>query len=326
MYDNYLFGLGQGLQAGLAVSVLIAWLTGTGRRGPLRPVLAGAAAAVCWWSAAGLAVEFGSAGLTARAAELVGGVTAVAAAAMAGRLVLRLALRPERDRPGRDRPWERGALFATVFLLVGREGLDSAVFGWSALRSAADPQGSAAPPLLLLLGAATAGALCLLVPRAVTRLPRARLLPWTVGVLATVTAGVLGSGVRRLQEARLLPGAEESAFDLGSVLPADSWYGVVSTAVLGTPPDPTDLQFTVWALCLVPALALPLAPVGFGRSAGGEGKTTDEKADSGERSASTRRPGPDPAGAGGRGGAGADGERLCDGPRRAGRGALGDEG
>ncbi|GAA2252583.1 FTR1 family protein [Streptomyces amakusaensis] len=324
MFDNYLFGLGQGIAAGLAVCVLIGCLIRTGRRESPYPLLLGAGVAVLGSLGAGFALEFGtrSPGLTFEAAEVLGGLLAIAAAGAAARLVLRMT-------HGELGAARRG-LFAAGLLLVGREGVESARFAWSAVRSAIDPDGSAAPLALLLLGAVTAVGLCLPALRAVRRLPAARCLPWTAGLLAMAAAGMLGSGVRRLQEARLLPGASDKAYDLGSALPPDSWYGTLLTAVVGVPADPTFVQFSVWALCLVPALVLPGAPVGFGRSAGGEEKTTDEKADSGEKAARARPAGPDPDAVGRPGGAGADtgadGDRLCDGPRGAGRGAGRDGG
>jgi high-affinity iron transporter len=133
-------------------------------------------------------------------------------------------------------------------------------------------------------------------------------------MLVVVAAGVPADGVHDLQEARFLGGPADTAFDVSSTVPPDSWYGTLVKGVFTFQPNPTVLQVTVWALYLIPTLGLFLAPVGFGRSVGvEEQKATDEKAGAG--------------GDGARGDDGAvpDGERVRDGARRTGSRPVGDE-
>lgn len=138
-------------------------------------------------------------------------------------------------------------------------------------------------------------------------------------MLVQVAAGVPAYGVHDPQEARFLGGLADKAFDIGATIPPDSWYGTLLKGVFNFQPNPTVLQVTVWALYLVPVLALFLAPVGFGRSVGvEEQKATDEKAGSGGEARDGAR--------GGDGAGDADGERVRDGARRAGGRAGGDEG
>ncbi|MGC5410527.1 iron transporter, partial [Streptomyces sp. DT225] len=116
-----------------------------------------------------------------------------------------------------------------------------------------------------------------------------------------------------------LGGLRNRAFDISSTIPPDSWYGTLLKGTFNFQPDPTVLQLTVWVLYLVPALALFLSPVGFGRSV-----ATDQKA----RKAADGKSEAGTAGGGTRGGDGAepDGERVRDGARRAGSRTGGDEG
>ena len=72
MFGNYLIGLREGLEAGLVVCILIAYLVKTGRRDALRPVWAGIAIACTISLAFGAALEFGSQELTFEAQEALG--------------------------------------------------------------------------------------------------------------------------------------------------------------------------------------------------------------------------------------------------------------
>ncbi|MFI1888259.1 FTR1 family protein [Streptomyces jumonjinensis] len=319
MFDTYLFGLSQGLAAFLAVALLLARPVAAGRRAAACPVLYGCGAAVVLAGGFGFALEFASQGLTFRARELLGGALSVGAAALLTGALTALV----RGGPGAA---GRRLLFAVAFAAVVRDGTDTALFTWSAVRSALDGQGSAGPLALVLLGFATAAGLAYPVVTSV----RSRALAY--GALAVLAGGALAHGAGRWQSAGAgtadgSGGWAAVAFDLTAAVPPDSWYGAPLTAVLGLPPDPTVLQCAVWGLYTVPALVRTLAPVGFGRSAGGEEKATDEKADSGGNAVRARPPGPYGDGRRGDGdGAGPDGGRMCDRPRGGGGGPLGDEG
>ncbi|MEE1753234.1 iron uptake transporter permease EfeU [Streptomyces sp. SP18CS02] len=318
MFGNYLIGLREGLEAGLVVCILIAYLVKTDRRDALKPVWTGIGIAVGVALAFGCALEFGSQELTFEAQELLGGSLSIVAVGLVTWMVfwMRRAARSLRaELHGRLDTALRmgtGALVATAFLAVGREGLETALFVWASVRAATDDAGSGGPLAAVLLGIATAIVLCRLFYRGTLRLDLARFFRWTGGFLVVVAAGVLAYGVHDLQEARFLGGLADKAFDISTTIPPDSWYGTLLKGVFNFQPDPTVLQVTVWALYLVPTLALFLAPVGFGRSVGvEEQKATDEKAGSG--GGSSRDKAGD--GSGGDDGAGPDGQRLRDGAR-----------
>ncbi|NUK08508.1 FTR1 family protein [Streptomyces lunaelactis] len=325
MFGNYLIGLREGLEASLVVCILIAYLVKTGRRDALRPIWIGIGVAVAISLGFGFALEFGSQELTFEAQELLGGSLSIVAVCLVTWMVfwmrrtarhLRSELHGKLDAALR---MGTGALVATAFLAVGREGLETALFVWASVRASSD--GSSAPLVGVLLGIATAMLLGWLFYRGALRINLAKFFTWTGGMLVIVAAGVLAYGVHDLQEARFLGGLADKAFNITATIPPDSWYGTLLKGVFNFQPDPTILQVTVWALYLIPTLGLFLAPVGFGRSVGvKEQKATDEKAESGGKSA--------PGGDGVRGDDGAvlDGERVRDGARGAGSRTGGDEG
>lgn len=326
MFGNYLIGLREGLEAGLVVCILIAYLVKTERRDALRPVWTGIGVAVALSLGFGSILEYGSQELTFEAQELLGGSLSIVAVCLVTWMVFwmrRTARHLEAELHGKLDAALRmgtGALVATAFLAVGREGLETALFVWASVRAATDESNSTQEPLIgVLHGIATAIVLAWLFYRGALRIDLAQFFTWTGGMLVVVAAGVLAYGVHDVQEARFLGGLADKAFDVSATIPPDSWYGTLLKGVFNFQPNPTVLQVTVWALYLIPALGLFLAPVGFGRSVRvEEQKATDEKAGSGEGES---------GGDGARGDDGAvpDGERLRDGARGAGSRPVGDE-
>ncbi|GHJ93706.1 iron transporter [Streptomyces sp. NE5-10] len=286
MFGNYLIGLREGLEASLVVCILIAYLVKTGRRDALKPIWAGIGVAVGIALAFGAGLEFGSQELTFEAQELLGGSLSILAVVLVTWMVfwmkktarhLRAELHGKLDAA---LAMGTGALVATAFLAVGREGLETALFVWASVRASSD--GSHAPLLGVLLGLLTAVLLGWLFYRGALRINLAKFFTWTGGMLVVVAAGVLAYGVHDLQEARFLGGLADKAFDVSATVPPDSWYGTLLKGVFNFQPDPTVLQVTVWALYLIPTLALFLAPIGSGPSVRVEKqKATDEKAEAG---------------------------------------------
>ncbi|MCX2179516.1 FTR1 family protein [Streptomyces sp. SKN60] len=270
MFGNYLIGLREGLEASLVVCILIAYLVKTGRRDALRPIWIGIGVAVGLALAFGAGLEFGSQELTFEAQELLGGSLSILAVVLVTWMVFwmrRTARHLRAELHGRlDAALQMGtgALVATAFLAVGREGLETALFVWASVRASSD--GTYAPLAGVVLGLLTAVLLGWLFYRGALKINLAKFFTWTGGMLVVVAAGVLAYGVHDLQEARFLGGLENKAFDISATIPPDSWYGTLLKGVFNFQPDPTVVQITVWALYLIPTLAIFLAPVGSGPS------------------------------------------------------------
>jgi high-affinity iron transporter len=140
---------------------------------------------------------------------------------------------------------------------VGREGLETSLFLWSAVQST----GQSTQPLVgAALGLLTAVLLGWLFYRGAVRINLAKFFRWTGALLVIVAAGVLAYGVHDLQEAGILPGLNTLAFDISGAVPADSWYGTLLRGTINLTPQTTVLQAVVWVLYVVPVLALFLRP------------------------------------------------------------------
>ncbi|MGW4907660.1 iron uptake transporter permease EfeU [Streptomyces sp. NPDC004270] len=282
MFSNYLIGLREGLEASLVVCILIAYLVKTERRDALRPIWIGIAVAVLIAMGFGCALEFGSQELTFQAQEALGGSLSIVAVGLVTWMVFwmrRTARHLKAELHGRldaALAMGTGALVATAFLAVGREGLETALFVWASVHAASD--GTPRPLIGVALGLATAVLLGWLFYRGALRINLAKFFTWTGGMLVVVAAGVLAYGFHDLQEADWIPGLTNQAFDISGTIPPDSWYGTLLKGVFNFQPDPTVLQVTVWLLYLVPTLVLFFAPVGFG-SGKGKVKAPDDAPD-----------------------------------------------
>lgn len=264
MFGNYLIGLREGLEASLVVCILIAYVVKTGRRDALRPIWTGVGAAVLLALVFGSALEFGSQEMTFKAQEALGGSLSIIAVALVTWMVFwmrKTARYLAKELHGRLDAALRmgtGALVATAFLAVGREGLETSLFVWASVHAASD--GTPRPLIGVALGLATAVLLGWLFYKGTLRINLGKFFTWTGGMLVIVAAGVLAYGLHDLQEAGWIPGLTDLAFDISGTIPPDSWYGTLLKGVFNFQPDPTVLQVVVWLAYLIPVLGLFVRP------------------------------------------------------------------
>ncbi|MGW3044646.1 iron uptake transporter permease EfeU [Kitasatospora sp. NPDC001159] len=269
MFGNYLIGLREGLEASLVVCILIAYLVKTDRRDKLPPVWLGVGSAVVLSMAFGAVLQFGSSQLTFEAQEALGGSLSIISVGLVTWMVFwmrRTARHLKSELHGKlDAAIAMGttALVVTSFLAVGREGLETALFIWSAVQATDDGW---TPLIGAALGLLTSVVLGWLFYRGALKINLAKFFTWTGAMLVVVAAGVLAYGVHDLQEAGWLPGLHDLAFDISSTIPKDGWYGTLLKGVFNFQPDPTVLQLVVWLLYLLPTLAVFFNPFGGGKA------------------------------------------------------------
>ena len=263
MLGNYLIGLREGLEAALVVSILVAYLVKTGRRDLLVPIWLGVALAILVSLGFGALLTFGPKGLTFEAQELIGGLLSIVAVVFVTWMIFWMAkaartlsgeLRAQLDKAADAGRW---SLTIVAMLAVGREGLETALFLWAATQAAAGGTGSTTGPLLgAALGLVLAMVLGYLIYRGALKINLGRFFTWTGAFLIVIAAGVLAYGVHDLQEAGLLPGLNNLAFDVSGVIPPTSWYGTVLKGVFNFSPATTVLQAAAWLLYFIPTLAI----------------------------------------------------------------------
>jgi high-affinity iron transporter len=150
------------------------------------------------------------------------------------------------------------AVLLLSFLAVGREGLETAVFFYSAVQTA---QSDTVQPLIgFAVGIVAAVALAWLLYRGAVRFNLAKFFTITGVLLVFVAAGVLGYGLHDLQEAAFLPGINTLAFDASATLPETSWYGALLKGIFNYSQQTTMLQAIAWLAYVVIVLPLFLKP------------------------------------------------------------------
>ncbi|GAX52061.1 iron uptake transporter permease EfeU [Streptomyces olivochromogenes] len=258
-FPSFLIGLREGLEAGLIVSVLVATLVRSDQRARLPHVWTGVAAAIGLSMSFGAVLTFTAANLPGKSQEAFGGTLSLVAVVFVTAMVFWMR-RSARTFSGEIKQkvtaalgMGAGVLIATSFLAVGREGLETALFLWTTAQAA----GSSSGPLAgAAVGLLLAAALCWGLYRRVLHINLTRFFSITGAVLIVIAAGVLGYGMRDLQEATVIPGGTSYAFDLSAHLDPASWYVTVVQGTLNLTPQMTWLQVGVHGAYLAIVMTL----------------------------------------------------------------------
>ncbi|WP_261570367.1 iron uptake transporter permease EfeU [Frankia gtarii] len=261
MLANYLIGLREGLEAALVVSILVAYLVKVGRRDRLVVVSGGVAVAVAVSVGFGALLTYTSTTLLSsyRSQEIFGGTMSALAVVFVTWMVFwmrRTARGMRAELDGRLSSALQLGTFAvalTAFLAVAREGLETALFFWSAVQAA----GSTTTPVVgFALGIATAVMLAWLLYRRSVRLNLARFFTWTGAGLIVIAAGVLAYAVHDLQEGGVIGGLNTLAFDVSDQISLGSWYGTLLKGIFNFSPQTTVAQAIAWAAYVLPVMTI----------------------------------------------------------------------
>lgn len=259
MFANFLIGLREGLEASLVVGILVAYLVKTDRRELLPKVWLGVGLAVTVSLVAGALLTFGPRGLSFEAQETIGGVLSIVAVGFVTWMIFWMARTSRQLKGALEGRMDTaivaggGSLVVLAALAVGREGLETALFLWAAAKAT---DNSSQPLIGGALGLVVAVALGILIYRGAVRMDLGKFFRWTGGLLVFVAAGVLAYGIHDLQEAGILLGLDNTAFDVSSTIPPDSWYGTLLKGTFNFSPTTTWLQLVAWFAYVVPVLTL----------------------------------------------------------------------
>ncbi len=254
MGGSFLITLREGLEAGLIVAIILAYLKSTNQRRHFRTVLFAALAAVAISLVVGAAI-FGIAGeFEGRGAEAFEGFAMLAAVGVLSWMIVWM----KRQSAGIKNSLEHemaeaigmGSVLALAlipFSAILREGLETTVFLFAATRTST--------PLESTIGA-TAG---IVVAAGLSwgiysggyRVNLRVFFNVTGTLLIVFAAGLLIHGIHELQEAALLPISIEHVWDINYIVNDGSGVGLWLKALLGYNGNPSLLEVVAYPTYLV---------------------------------------------------------------------------
>jgi high-affinity iron transporter len=271
---SYLIGLREGLEMVLVVSVLIAYLVKTGRRGQIAPVWGGVGAAVVVSVGFGwLLTYLSSTVLYGPQHELFDAITSVVAVGLVTWMIFWMR-RTARKLSGELRGKLDGAIglgsgigiaavVGIAFLAVVREGLETTLLFFASAQGAT----TAWPLVGLAGGLLTSVVLGVGLYAGAVRINLTTFFTVSGVLLIFVAAGIFKYGIHDFQEAGVLPGLSTYAFDASAWLDPSSWYGALAAGLFNLTAQPSVLEMVGYGLYLVPVLALFLLPGRLARKA-----------------------------------------------------------
>ena len=257
---NFLIGLREGLEAALVVGVLLAYIRKTQRTHLLAPMWTGVGVAVLLSLGFGALLTFGPQTLTFEAQEAIGGSLSIISVGFVTWMIFWMAenarmlsaeLKDKLDA-AQTSAW---AVVLLAALSVGREGLETTLFIWSATRTAGQ-EANATPMLGALVGIAIAVVMAWGMMRGMMRINLSRFFMITGAFLVIVAAGVLSYGIHDLQEPAILPGLNNIAFEPSRYIDPSGFVGTLLKAVFNLSSTTTWLEAGAWILYV--GIVMPL--------------------------------------------------------------------
>lgn len=264
---NLLIALREGLEAALVVSIIVAYLVKADRRDALPKLWGGVALAALIPLIVGAILTWGPKTLTFQAQEILGGSLSFIAVGLVTWMIFWMGknareLKGEiegslsRTLSAGSSGW--GVVWIAV-IAVGREGVETALFVWATVRSSIE-NSTMQTTLGVLTGLLIAIVLGVLLYQGAVRINFRVFFAVTGYFLVLVAAGIVAYGVGDFQEAGVLPGIMDHAWDLSAHLPGTTsplhWLYVLLQAMFQFNLQPTVLQVVGWILYIVPVLVL----------------------------------------------------------------------
>ena len=255
-----LITLREGIEGALIISILLAYLRKLDRQDKAYLIWWGTGLAVAVSVAVAAVIFVAAAGFEGTGEQLFEGTVSLIAVGVLTWMIFWMRRQGAKVRSELQHRVDAAllgggyALAGLAFVVVLREGVETALFVFGSDKAAANGSGGTLAGIIgALVGLCVAAIIGVAIYKGSVKLNVRAFFRVTGGVILVVAAGLLAFAVGEFQEAGLLPGFGVIAFDITGVLPDASGVGAVLHSLIGYRSAPTLLEVVAWIGYLVGA-------------------------------------------------------------------------
>jgi high-affinity iron transporter len=249
MLASYLLSLREGLEAALIISIVLGALRKLNRQDLSSTVWAGVACAIVVSLAAGIGLYAIGIELEGQAEMIFEGLTMLLAAGVLTWMIFWMNRQARTVKTDLEsgvtrsvKASDKRGLFWLAFLAVVREGIELALF----LTAATFATSAQSTAIGALLGLGTAVLLGWMLFATTLRLDLRRFFQVTGALLILFAAGLVVHGVHELVEAGLLLAIIDPVWDISTLIPETSFFGIMLKTLFGYNANPTLMEMLAY--------------------------------------------------------------------------------
>ena len=265
MLSSFLITLREGLEAALIIGIILAYLSRTDNRQGFKPVWVGISLAVVTSLIGGATIFLLVGEFSGQAEEIFEGIAMFVAAGILTWMIFWMRKQAINIKAHLHAQIQSVltsgsslGLVMLAFVVVVREGIETALFLFAATRVAESPVLFAVGGFLGLVIAIVIG---YSIYRGTSRLNLRTFFNVTSIVLIVFAAGLLAHGIHEFHEAGIIPPLVEHVWDINHILPEKSTFGLFLKAILGYNGNPSLVEVTTYSVYLALTLGAYFRPV-----------------------------------------------------------------
>ena len=265
MFSSLLITLREGLEAALIIGIILAYLARTNNRHGFKPIWLGTSLAVLTSLVAGATIYLLAGEFSGRAEEIFEGIAMFVAVGVLTWMIFWMRKQAVDIKAHLHSQIEsvlaNGSSLGLVilaFVVVVREGIETALFLFAATRTAESP-------FLFIIGGLLGLAIAIVIGYSIykgsSRLNLKAFFNLTSLVLIVFAAGLLAHGIHEFHEVGIIPMIVEHVWDTNNILPEKSTFGQFLTALFGYNGNPSLIEVGAYFVYLILALGIYFRPL-----------------------------------------------------------------
>ncbi len=271
MLASFLITVREGLEAALVIGIILAYLARSGSRQGFKPVWIGMALGALVSLAAGVVVYFVAGELKSPQEQIFEGSAMLIAVGLLTWMIfwmrqqsINIKAQVQAQVQSALTGGSSTALVAIAFFAIVREGMETVLFLFAAVRTSESPFAFTAGSVLGILGAVLLG---YAIYKGTRRFNLRLFFNITSVALIVFAAGLLAGGIHEFIEIGVIPPVIEHVWDTSSLIPGESTLGRFLTALAGYNSSPSLTEVAAYFAFLIAALCGYFAAVRTGHRA-----------------------------------------------------------